>query len=134
MRAHNNLSERNQQLLRDCNKHLNNGVDRAKNEWAEKLAKTAADYKTDPVKSWKVVRTLGKGLSHHHSTNRTIRMQKKTEQKQNQIRRMQSTTNNARSEECTEANGKQQGTMPITYNPRCAEGHDLGRDKIPELG
>eukprot|EP00957_Ditylum_brightwellii_P081402 6191647-Ditylum_brightwellii.AAC.1 len=81
MRAHTNPSERNQQLLRDCNKHLNNVVDKAKNEWAEKLAKTAADYKTDPVKSWKAVRTLEKGLPHHHSTNRTIRMQKKDKTK-----------------------------------------------------
>eukprot|EP00957_Ditylum_brightwellii_P029629 2238855-Ditylum_brightwellii.AAC.1 len=65
----------------------------------------AADYKTDPVKSWKAVRILEKGLSHHPSTNRTIRMQKKMEQKQHQIRRMQSTTISARSEGCTEANG-----------------------------
>jgi hypothetical protein len=39
MRAHNNQTERNRQLLRDCNKHLNNGVNRAKNKWAENLAK-----------------------------------------------------------------------------------------------
>eukprot|EP00957_Ditylum_brightwellii_P070457 5353364-Ditylum_brightwellii.AAC.1 len=37
----------------------------------------AADYKTVPVKSWKAVRTLEKGLLHHYSTNRNIRMQKK---------------------------------------------------------
>eukprot|EP00957_Ditylum_brightwellii_P018099 1363550-Ditylum_brightwellii.AAC.1 len=53
MRAHNNQTERNQQLLQDCNKHLNNGVNRAKNEWAENLAEKVADCKTDPVKSWK---------------------------------------------------------------------------------
>eukprot|EP00957_Ditylum_brightwellii_P162542 12377726-Ditylum_brightwellii.AAC.1 len=39
MRADNGHSERNHQLLRDSNKHLNNSVDRAKSEWAENLEK-----------------------------------------------------------------------------------------------
>eukprot|EP00957_Ditylum_brightwellii_P053755 4072421-Ditylum_brightwellii.AAC.1 len=33
-------------------------------------------YKTDPIKSWKAIRTLKKGLQHYHSPCHTIRMWK----------------------------------------------------------
>eukprot|EP00957_Ditylum_brightwellii_P081454 6196193-Ditylum_brightwellii.AAC.1 len=32
------------------------------------------EYRTDPIKAWKVMRTLEKGLLHHHSSCRTICM------------------------------------------------------------
>eukprot|EP00957_Ditylum_brightwellii_P112363 8567061-Ditylum_brightwellii.AAC.1 len=48
----------------------------AKSTWAQRLTLDCMAYRTDPIKAWKAMRTLEKGLTHNHTTCRTVRMQK----------------------------------------------------------
>eukprot|EP00957_Ditylum_brightwellii_P205902 15345933-Ditylum_brightwellii.AAC.1 len=57
-------------------KALEAQVQIAKSTWAQRLAYDCMVYRTDPVKAWKAMRTLEKGLSHHHSTCCTVCMRK----------------------------------------------------------
>eukprot|EP00957_Ditylum_brightwellii_P137481 10482005-Ditylum_brightwellii.AAC.1 len=62
--------------LRAATKALEAQARIAKSIWAQRFAYDCMAYHTDPVKAWKAMRTLEKGLSHHHSTCRTVRMHK----------------------------------------------------------
>eukprot|EP00957_Ditylum_brightwellii_P125958 9602720-Ditylum_brightwellii.AAC.1 len=48
-----NRTEDNKRRLQETNSVLLQGVQRAKNAWAEHLAIIAMNYRKDPVNSWK---------------------------------------------------------------------------------
>eukprot|EP00957_Ditylum_brightwellii_P028449 2148052-Ditylum_brightwellii.AAC.1 len=74
-------SEANRHQLHIATKALQAQVKIAKSTWAQQLAIDCLAYGMDPIKAWKAMRTLEKGLSHHHSTCCTVRMQKPGEKK-----------------------------------------------------
>eukprot|EP00957_Ditylum_brightwellii_P036052 2731654-Ditylum_brightwellii.AAC.1 len=61
----------NRQQLQTATNALETQVHIAKSEWARRLTYVCMEYRTDPVKAWKAIRTLEKGLSHHHTKCRT---------------------------------------------------------------
>eukprot|EP00957_Ditylum_brightwellii_P100910 7690863-Ditylum_brightwellii.AAC.1 len=66
----------NHQQLRIATKALEAQVQIAKSEWARRLAYDCMEYCMDPIKAWKAMRTLEKGLSHYHAKCRTVHMRK----------------------------------------------------------
>eukprot|EP00957_Ditylum_brightwellii_P046049 3493870-Ditylum_brightwellii.AAC.1 len=69
-------SEANHHQLHTATKMLEAQVKIAKSTWAQRLALDCMAYRTDPIKAWMAMRTLEKGLTHHHTTCRMVRMQK----------------------------------------------------------
>eukprot|EP00957_Ditylum_brightwellii_P051905 3936769-Ditylum_brightwellii.AAC.1 len=63
----------------------------AKESWAKQLAIDTMKYAHNPIKSWKTMRTLEKGLTHHHTQCWTIcmpmedRRKTKTDDKNTQV-------------------------------------------------
>eukprot|EP00957_Ditylum_brightwellii_P164701 12540171-Ditylum_brightwellii.AAC.1 len=76
MKAFHWPSEAIRHHLRVATKALEAQVRITKSTWTQRLALDCMAYRTDPVKAWKAMRTLEKGLLHHHSTCRTVCMQK----------------------------------------------------------
>eukprot|EP00957_Ditylum_brightwellii_P179706 13689448-Ditylum_brightwellii.AAC.1 len=74
--AHDCPTKSNKHAFRSAKSVLAAAVRVAKSDWARTLENDCMQYKTDPVKSWKAVRTLEKGLTHHHAKCRTVCMQK----------------------------------------------------------
>eukprot|EP00957_Ditylum_brightwellii_P047681 3622737-Ditylum_brightwellii.AAC.1 len=72
--AHNHPSESNKHVFCKAKNDLATAVCVAKSDWACTLAYSCMKYKTNPIKSWKAIRTLGKGLTHHHVKCCTIQM------------------------------------------------------------
>eukprot|EP00957_Ditylum_brightwellii_P065523 4970206-Ditylum_brightwellii.AAC.1 len=76
MKAYHWPSEANCHQLCIATKVLEAQVRIAKSHWACRLAYNYMEYCTDPIKAWRVMRTLEKGLSHHHSKCHTVCMRK----------------------------------------------------------
>eukprot|EP00957_Ditylum_brightwellii_P144749 11026108-Ditylum_brightwellii.AAC.1 len=76
MKAYHWPSVANNSAFHKAKKDLDAAVKIAKGEWARQVAYDCMGYRTDPIKAWKAMRTLEKGLQHHHSPCRTIQMRK----------------------------------------------------------
>eukprot|EP00957_Ditylum_brightwellii_P207138 15351644-Ditylum_brightwellii.AAC.1 len=74
--VHDHTSESNKHAFCKAKNDLAAAVHVAKSDWAHTFAYNCMQYKTNQIKSWKAMRTLEKGLTHHHAKCCTLKMRK----------------------------------------------------------
>eukprot|EP00957_Ditylum_brightwellii_P115054 8775756-Ditylum_brightwellii.AAC.1 len=72
LQYHNKPSDTNRLHYREMEKVMNKAVIDAKELWAKQPALNTMKYTHDPIKSWKDMQIIKKGLTHHHTQCQTI--------------------------------------------------------------